>query len=97
LKGQFLTDKEVNQFKHIAKNLWSSSREIYSKPDFAFWEEGRPGQPRKFISVWLKEGFIYEGYFLDAWTERMNGKSSKVYLINEELKSFLDALFKGNN
>lgn len=46
------------------------------------------------LSIWLNDGFIYEGFYLDAWTARMSGQSSKIYYINGKMKTFLRSTFK---
>jgi hypothetical protein len=91
-REKYLTKQQLSHFKSLARKQWSSSKLIYSKPDYIFFEESPSGHHTKFVSIWLKGGFLYKGYFLDAWTERMKGKKSKVYLLSQNMKRFLLSL-----
>ena len=47
-----------------------------------------------FLSVYLKEGYVYDGYFIDAFTDEMKDKKSQVYYLNEsalsDIKNIID-------
>jgi len=49
-------------------------------------------EPR-FLSFFLADGFILDGNYLDAWTERMEGKKSPVYLLSPEKTAEIKSLF----
>ena len=47
-----------------------------------------------FLSVYLKEGYVYDGYFINAFTDEMKDKKSQVYYLNEsalsDIKNIID-------
>lgn len=48
----------------------------------------------RYISIWLDEGYVYDGFYLDAFHERMLGKCSVVFKIDAKTKRLLHKLIE---
>lgn len=67
----------------ILSGLKKGRREVFGKPDYVLVMYSDLSEP-DYLSLYLSEGFVFEGHFLDAWTERMIGRKSTVYLLSFE-------------
>lgn len=66
---------------------------ISDVPDVILYYKDSTGKD-DFLSVYLKAGYIYNGYFIDAFTDEMKDKKSRVYYLNKstlsEIKNSID-------
>jgi hypothetical protein len=77
------------EFMSLIGHLPFGREEITDEPpDMVFlgYRNGRD-KPDEF-SVFLKQGVIYEGFFLDAFGERMIGKRSRILVIDNRARYF---------
>lgn len=92
LSGKKLNSNESKQFHSAIQKLRVKQVTVYSKPDFVISvstkNKGKKASQRT-ISVHLKDGFLIDGDYLNAWNQRMKGGKSKVYMISSTLKTFL--------
>ncbi|WPD24498.1 MAG: hypothetical protein SD837_08015 [Candidatus Electrothrix scaldis] len=85
---------DFEKLNSFLSKLESVHREIYSKADghLLFFVEGKY-EPIPY-AIFFKENLIYEGYFQDAWTERMQGNVSLCYKMDNETREFLMSILK---
>lgn len=90
--GVELTIKEQKRIRELFLTMKEIKKEIYKKSDdhLLCFIEGQ-NSPKAF-AVFLKDGLIYEGYFQDAWTDRMRGDASICYKMDKNLKEFFKSL-----
>ncbi len=84
-----LSGSEPMEFMSLIGHLPFGREEITDEPpDMVFlgYRNGRD-KPDEF-SVFLKQGVIYEGFFLDAFGERMIGKRSRILVIDNRARYF---------
>ena len=86
-----LDGEDQDNLRALLKQLPSMGKGVYDIPDLEFVAYVQ-GQEPAYYSVWLEEGYIYNGYFLEAWTERMIDDRADVYRINRETRNFLQEL-----
>ena len=86
-----------NEDTQILQKIISSAeiKKIYISdiPDVILYYKDSTGKD-DFLSVYLKEGYIYNGYFIDAFTDEMKDKKSRVYYLSGstlcEIKDIID-------
>jgi hypothetical protein len=67
---------------------------IYDEPDIVLhWFPYENAEARE-ISIWVEDGLIFDGNYLDAWGERMRGGKSRAFRLNRELRSFFREMAK---
>jgi hypothetical protein len=87
-------------FRHVAEmdkilaGLSKGKRFVWTKPDLVLLLYSSSSSEPRFLSIFLKEGFVFEGYYLDAWAERMEDKKSSVYLLNAEKQAQIEAYLR---
>jgi len=86
----FLHAPEMDQ---ILSGLPMGKTSVATKPDCVLLLYSSSSQEPRFLSFFLKEGFVLDGNYLDAWTERMEGKTTAVYLLSSGRKAKIAALF----
>jgi len=89
-----LTDLERAEFGSMIMRLSSGREWISDAPDMVFYgyRAGRD-KPDEY-SIFLKAGVIYKGFFLDAFSERMYDKKSKILVIDNMAKDFFERIKK---
>jgi hypothetical protein len=91
-----LRPTEIDELRTAFGTLKTIKRSVYSEPDFEILLF-RPGEDEPgYYSIWLRDGFIYEGYYLGAWTERMIRDYSKVYRIDSRTRNLLSSIETSN-
>lgn len=85
-----LNGKQIQRLESALNGLKRLKNEIYSKPSdvITFTIDGEI----RFISIFAKEKLVFNGYYLDAWTERMEGRESKGLELNSGLRDLIDEL-----
>ncbi len=78
-----LSEKQKIEINNLLNELRSKSQETISKPEYII--KFKKGSEEKYISIFVKESFVYKGFYLESWTERMVGKESKGYNLNSSL------------
>ena len=87
-----LNDQEKTTFINLLGGLICERRKVYEKPEIFALITTPPSAESQILNIYLREGYILLGEYLDAWTERMEGKASKVYLLDAKAKDFLTKL-----
>lgn len=88
--GRELTAGEFERLKQLLANLNCIQREVYEKPEILIqFPSNKKDSGLGTYSVYLREGYIYPGHFLAAWHDRMVGRSSRVYEIDDATRVFL--------
>lgn len=88
VNGKKIQSSENPKLAKLLTSLEARSLEVYSKPDFEINIKAK-GEII-LISVFEEEKFVYKGFYLDAWEDRMKGKVSEGYKLSKELENFLD-------
>jgi len=85
---------DIEKLNFFLGKLKSVNKAIYSKADghLLFFVEGNY-EPIPY-AIFFRENLIYEGYFQDAWTERMQGSLSRCYKMDSEAREFLMSILK---
>lgn len=83
---------QVKELRNRFSNLIKTEHEFYEKPEFMLVGFEKNEEKTDFYSIYVQEGFIYQGYFLDAWHDRMQGKSSPCYKLDRDTVQFLTQL-----
>lgn len=88
VNGKKIQSSENPKLAKLLTSLEARSLEVYSKPDFEINIKAK-GEII-LISVFEEEKFVYKGFYLDAWEDRMKGRLSEGYKLSKELENFLD-------
>ena len=80
--GKFF--KYSKELDEILINLPTGHRSIWHRPDHVLLLYRKTSSDPEYLSIFLKDGFIYEGYYLEAWTDRMNNEKSLVYIMSKD-------------
>lgn len=90
--GVELTSEEQKRIKVLFKEMKFIKKEIYNKAEahLLCYVEGET-EPKTY-AVFLKDGLVFEGYYLDAWTERMEGKESMCYKITSDISKLFKSI-----
>lgn len=87
-----LTEVQTAKLRDLAAALRTTTHAATSKPDLEL-EVVVPGvEGEELISVWLEERFLYEGQYLDAWSERMQSDAARGFRIDDETHALLREL-----
>ena len=91
IKSQELTIEEVEDLRDIFSELEPIKKDVYDKPDIIIlgYNSENDGNPDMYC-VFKKDRYIFVGDYFEAWAQRMKGRKSNCYIINEDLKSFLE-------
>ncbi|MBN1181204.1 MAG: hypothetical protein JXB49_02885 [Bacteroidales bacterium] len=91
MNGKELYNEHLDTLNTMFNILSRKRIEVYSKPDYVIDFENN--HELNTISVFLCEEFVYQGDFLDAWTERMEGKVSEGFRLSKSLRKYLKENF----
>jgi hypothetical protein len=86
--------KNITEIGAVLAGLPSQEKLIWNKPDKVLFLFQKNSSEPEMLSLFLSEGFVYQGYFIDAWTERMEGHKSRVYILSKEKEKKLSDLLK---
>ena len=88
MSGTPLTAEHVAAINERLRGGQEARVEVYEKPGFviAFQDGGRTVRYSVFAD------YVYVGDYLDAWQDRMSGRTSRVYRVGSELWSYLSSL-----
>ena len=89
--GRPLDEAQSSRLRELCAKLKTRRLEVYTKPDLVLLAES-PGAEPAHISIWLEEGFIFDGFYLESWTARMSGRPSPVFRLDGEKKRFFESL-----
>ena len=89
INGTALSKKEVVDFEKQLNETLRFQKEVYDKPDVVVHLESN-GKTKE-ISFFTKEDYFYYGSYLDAWYDRMRGKSSPCYKLSKELLKIVES------
>lgn len=92
--GVELSVDEIHKLEVLLHSLKPVKREITTKADSCILFFAKDKKEPVPLSIFLDEGILYEGYFQDAWTDRMQGKSSLCYKLDKNTKRFLSRLLE---
>ena len=85
-----LNRKQIQNIVRALNKLRKREIEIYSKPSYQITYEVNGSI--YYISIFEKEKFVFNGYYLDAWTERMEGNKSTGYKLDKALIDLINEL-----
>ena len=97
LNNYEISNKETAALNKYLQNLSTASYSIYDKSDITLYCYDDKNELRGTFSVFFKQKIIYKGFYLDAWTERMENKKSVCIKINDSAVSYLENLIKDHN
>ncbi|MDY6994407.1 MAG: hypothetical protein SVR94_17625 [Pseudomonadota bacterium] len=86
--------EQVDKLKQFLANLPKTQHKFYEKPEIILTGFKDVDSEPDFYSIFLKEGYIYQDYFLEAWNDRMQDKTSPCYKLDEKTRRFLINLEK---
>ena len=89
--GRPLDEAQSSRVRELCAKLKTRRLEVYTKPDLVLLAES-PGAEPAHISIWLEEGFAFDGFYLESWTARMSGRSSPVFRLDGKTKRFFESL-----
>ena len=72
-----LSDEEVRTVWRIVSSAKTKRICVSDRPDIVFCYKTDKGEDN-FLSVYLKDAYIYDGYFIDAFTDEMKDRKSTV-------------------
>jgi len=88
--GRSLASAESARLCGAVAALKPKRVEIYDKPKWELVLASGDGGSRD-LGVYVDEGAVCEGFYLDLWTDRMEGKPSACLELTRELKKLLEA------
>lgn len=89
--GIKLSKNQSEKLADLFADLQEVKKKVYEKPESFLIVTDKDNQIAEY-AVFIKEGFILKGDYLDAWTERMEGKSSVCYRLDNKTKKYLQHL-----
>lgn len=89
--GIKLSKSQSEKLADLLADLPEIKKKIYEKPTSFLIVTDESNQIAEY-AVFFKEGFILKGDYLDAWTQRMEGKASVCYRLNDKTKNYLQQL-----
>lgn len=87
-----LKDAQIARLRELAGDLQRTTEAVTTKPDFEFRIQAPGVKEPDVFSVWLEERFLYGGFYLDAWTERMQSDVAQGYRLDATTRQFLQEL-----
>lgn len=81
------TIKKLNNMLNKQKK---TAHTFYEYPDMLL--ECYKGNEKTYISIYIKEGYLFKGYFLKAFTERMEDKKTKCYKLDNATIKILEEI-----
>ena len=77
-----LSDEEVRTVWRIVSSAKTKRICVSDRPDIVFCYKTDKGEDN-FLSVYLKDAYIYDGYFIDALTDEMKDRKSTVLCLRK--------------
>lgn len=87
---RILTKLETSKLEKELSQLKADKTQIYDKPDFEINIQN--GKNSTIISVFKNARFVYKGYYLETWTDRMQDMASKGYGTSTKLITLLESI-----
>ena len=84
-----LTSEERDRFQSILRSAPSKKTIILRPPDLVLLADSEEEDEPDEFSVYLDESLIYEGFFLDAFSDRMHDRRSRCLVLDDTMKEFL--------
>ena len=73
----------------LLRDLKETKEYVYEEPTYIIKVYDTNNVVRN-ISLFMDLGYVYDGYFLDAWYERMVDKKSRCFQINYRLGQYIN-------
>ena len=89
--GVALSEAEMSRIADEFADLRTAKREVVGRADYVLVIKSRHGSDAVF-SFYFEDGFFHRGMDLDAMTERMSGKDTTGYELNDSLRAVLTAI-----
>ncbi len=89
-----VTGDDVELLRTRLKGLKPTRKALYDEADthlLVFAEGQNTPDP---LAVFLKDGVVYEGYFQDAWTDRMAGGKSDCFKLDRQTRELIEKLLR---
>jgi len=86
LSGTVLLAPELAEINALVAQTKPRQVEVYDKPEFVITFESDQGEP---VIYSVFADYVYVGGYLDAWSDRMGGRSSTVHEVDPDLLALL--------
>ena len=88
-----LNASQIQQVQAELNSLGKRKKTIFSKPTHLITFQ--KGGEERYISIFEKEDFVFKGYYLDAWTDRMKDSRSNGYKLSKDLEDLIEKIKAG--
>ena len=85
---------QIKQLETVLNSLEKKKIFIFKKP--AHQIKFSTGGESRFISIFEEEKFVFQGYYLDAWEDRMKDVKSKGYRLSGDLEDLITEFKSGS-
>lgn len=83
-----LEKAEIDKIKEVCSKGHGSLHEFYSKPEIVLKFEKQNRKEPEYVSLFLQDGFLFQGEYLAAWYDRMRGFPSYCYVLSDQQKKY---------
>jgi hypothetical protein len=88
-----LSQDDIDELQDLFMNLEPAVYEFYEKPEFLLYGyKSVTNKTRDVYSIFIAEGYIYVGDYFVAWADRMKGRTSKCFKLDEYTSYVLENL-----
>jgi len=88
-----LTRDQIAELKELFLDLEPDTYDFYEKPEFILYGyRTEQAKTPDVYSIFLSEGYVYQGDYFVAWADRMKGRTSKCYKLDEYTSFILENL-----
>ncbi|MFC1887710.1 hypothetical protein ACFLYK_02770 [Candidatus Cloacimonadota bacterium] len=88
-----LSREDIDELRELFLNLEPAVYEFFEKPEFLLYGYSHKNSKTPDVySIFLAEGYIYVGDYFVAWADRMKGRTSKCYKLDEYTSYILENL-----
>ena len=82
-----LNADQIRQLETVLNSLERKRVCVLTKP--AHQITFNAGGELRFISIFEEENFVFQGYYLDAWEDRMKDVKSRGYMLSRDLEKII--------
>jgi len=91
INSKEISQEDIEELRELFLNLEPATYEFYEKPEvIAFGYRTDNDKRPDMFSIFIAEGFIYAGDYFIAWADRMKGRTSKCYKLDEYTSYLLE-------
>ena len=89
-----LSRSQMSDLESLLHELSAFQCEVYEQPDHIISGAFTGSANFDYYSIFAGKKFIYKGFYLEAWTERMSGRTSTCYKIDKKTIDYINSICK---